>query len=424
MGGIIILILKGYILAVAGLCALYAIRHLIFAYDRLLGKQRIFYGDIIDDELPSISVLVPMHNEEKVAPNILKLLVEADYPKDRYEIIPINDHSEDKTKEIVDEFAQKYSFIHPLHRYTGKRGKPAGLNDALKIAKGEIVLIFDADYLPPKGIIKELAVNFKDPIVGAVMGRVIPINADKNLLTKLLDLERCGGYQVDQQARYNLNLIPQYGGTVGGFRKDIVLETGGFDENVLAEDTELTYRMYTSGYKVVYANRAECWEEAPEDWDVRARQVKRWSRGHNQVMFKYFFKVLKSKYLTFFQKFDGILLLMVYLIPALLLLGWLDLFILFFLGDINIIAPVFVMLVLLLFSGFGNFAPFYEIATGTMIDGLTKRVRLLPFLMFNFVFNGIYISLGFLQAFLDFIKRDREVHWDKTERFREEEVTS
>ncbi len=419
MGGIMILVLKGYIISVSLLCILYALRHLIFAYDRFMGKQKIFYGDIIDDQLPTVSVLVPMHNEEKVASNILSLLSKTDYPKNKYEVIPINDHSEDKTKEIIDEFAKRYDFIKPLHRYGGKRGKPAGLNDALKIAQGEIVLIFDADYLPPKGIVRELAVNFKDPLVGAVMGRVIPVNADKNLLTKLLDLERCGGYQVNQQSRYNLNLIPQYGGTVGGFRRDIVLETGGFNENVLAEDTELTYRMYVSGYKVVYANRAECWEEAPENWNVRARQVKRWSRGHNQVMFKYFFKVLKSPHLTFFQKFDGLLLLMVYLIPFLLLLGLFDFLILFFLGDINFIAPVYVMLIPLLFSGFGNFAPFYEIAVGAVIDGLEKRVRLLPFLIFNFVFYSIYISLGFWQAILDSIKGKKEIHWDKTERFRD-----
>ena len=90
------------------------------------------------------------------------------------------------------------------------------------------------------------------------MGRVIPYNVDTNMLTRLLNLERSGGYQADQQARYNLRTLPQYGGTVGGFRKEFMVNSGGFNTRVLAEDTELTYRLYTQRWKVIYANNAEC----------------------------------------------------------------------------------------------------------------------------------------------------------------------
>ena len=99
------------------------------------------------------------------------------------------------------------------------------------------------------------------------MGRVIPFNANQNLLTRLINLERSGGYQVDQQARYNMGLIPQYGGTVGGFRRQVIMDMGGFNPAVLAEDTELTFRLYTHGWKVIYANSAECYEESPRNLD-------------------------------------------------------------------------------------------------------------------------------------------------------------
>jgi len=263
--------------------------------------------------------------------------------------------------------------------------------------------------------VREIAVNFKDPEVGSVMGRVIPLNSGKNLLTRLLDLERIGGYQVDQQARYNLNLIPQYGGTVGGFRKDITLKLGGFDETILAEDTELTFKLYVNGFKVVYANRAECWEEVPERWMVRARQITRWSRGHNQVMFKYFFKVLRSKYLNFWQKLDGVLLLMVYFVPLILLLGWLDSLALFFLGEMDLVSSAIVWLALGAYNSFGNFAPFYEIGIAAFLDGVTYRIRLLPLMLFNFFFNVWYSTKGFFQALEDVIT-GREAHWAKTER--------
>ncbi len=416
--GVLIFLLKAYMILLMFILLMYLIRHYFFTLNRAFGKQRLYYQDVLDEDLPTVSVLVPMHNEEKVARYILDLLVEADYPKEKLEIIPINDHSTDRTKEILDEYAQKYPFIKPLHRYGDlPRGKQNGLNDALKIAKGEVIIVYDADYLPPKGQIRTLAVAFKDPQVGAVMGRVVPINAGKNLLTRLLDIERTGGYQVDQQARYNLGLIPQYGGTVGGFRKDIVIKLGGFDAKILAEDTELTYKLYLNGYKVAYANIAECYEEAPEDWNVRARQLRRWSRGHNQVMFKYLLPTLLSKKLSFWQKVDGLLLLMIYLQPFLISLGLIDSLILFFLGEMQIIGSYLFLLFIFAHNSFGNFAPFFEIGTALVLDGVKERVFLLPLMFFEFIFNIIYASLGFIDALIDLITK-RTVIWQKTERFR------
>ncbi len=97
----------------------------------------------------------------------------------------------------------------------------------------EVVLIFDADYIPGKALIRQLVAPFFDPEVGAVMGRVVPLNVGKKCLTRLLDLERSGGYQVDQQARMNLHMVPQYGGTVAGVRKSALDEIGGWNENAL-----------------------------------------------------------------------------------------------------------------------------------------------------------------------------------------------
>ncbi|MGB9787270.1 MAG: glycosyltransferase family 2 protein [Dictyoglomus turgidum] len=245
----------------------------MFTLNRAFGEQRLGYQDIIDSDLPYVSVLIPMHNEEKVAENVLNALLNTDYPKDRIEIIPIDDNSTDRTREILEDYSSKYPhLIKPLYRGSYlPRGKPSALNDALKVAEGEIIIVFDADYIPPKGIIRYLAVSFLDPEVGVVMGRVVPLNISKNLLTRLFDLERIGGYQVDQQARYNLKLIPQFGGTVGGFRKELILKLGGFNPKILAEDTELTIKAYINGVKVCYTNRAECYEEAPETWEVRAK---------------------------------------------------------------------------------------------------------------------------------------------------------
>lgn len=412
----VITILRIYMVFVIILMIIYAVRHFVFAYNRLFGKQRLYYNDIYSTRMPSISVLIPMHNEEQVLDFVLQSLLKCEYDRDRLEIIPINDNSTDRTKEMLDEYHEKYEFIRPLHRNCPDRGKPAGLNDAMKIAKGDIIIVFDADYRPARDMLKQLAVAFQDPEVGAVMGRIIPYNTNKNLLTRLINLERCGGYQVDQQARYNLKSIPQYGGTVGGFRKDLMLEMGGFNPLVLAEDTELTYRFYTKGWKVIYANSAECYEEAPETWAVRGRQIRRWARGHNQVLFRYLGKVILTPNMNWREKVDGILLLLVYAVPFFLALGQLDSFILFFLGEMDIFAGWWVLLFIGVYCSFGNFAPFYEIGTGLMLDGVKGETMLLPLIMFNFYFYMWNISLGFLDAIADIITK-RKVSWAKTKRF-------
>lgn len=415
---LLIFLLKFYMITLVFTITLYIIRHFLFTYNRAFGEQRISYHDVIDSDLPFVSVLIPMHNEEKVARHILDALINQDYPKNRIEVIPVNDHSTDSTKEILEEYASKYSYIKPIHRLGDEeRGKPAALNDALKVTEGEVVVVYDADYIPPKGQLRELAINFIDPEVGAVMGRVVPINTSKNLLTRLLDLERSGGYQVDQQARYNLGLIPQYGGTVGGFRKSVLLKYGGFDTRVLAEDTDLTFRMYLEGYTVLYINKAECYEEAPESWKVRAKQIRRWSRGHNQVLFKYFIPLWLSKNLSFWQKIDGTLLLFIYAIPFMTLLGLIDSLALFFLGEMEILSVFIVILSLMLYNSFGNFAPFFQIGLAGFLDGVGQRLRLLPLFYFVFLFNLWYTSLGFVDALTDLITK-RRATWQKTERFR------
>ncbi|MEN3015671.1 MAG: glycosyltransferase [bacterium] len=397
--------------------SIYSLRHIIFTLNRVFSSQRLYYQDIIDSDLPMVSVLIPMHNEEKVVHNIVRSLINSDYPADRLEIILINDHSDDSTGQILDEYAKKYSFVKPYHRYSGNRGKQNALNDAVELAKGDIIVVYDADYIVPRSQIKDMVKFFMDPEVGAVMGRVVPINYGTNFLTMMLDLERSAGYQVDQQARYNLNLIPQYGGTVGAFRKDVFIKLGKFDPNILAEDTELTIKMYLNGYKVAYANRLECYEESPENWYVRAKQIRRWSRGHNQVLFKYLFKVITSKKLNFIQKFDGVLLLCVYVIPFLTFLGFVGSLLLFFLGDMVLFASSLFLLMIFAYNSYGNFAPFFQIATAAFLDNRIYSVRILPLFYFIFVFNIFYATLGFIDSIFDLISK-RKVYWDKTERFR------
>lgn len=142
----VITILKGYMVCLIILIMVYVVRHFVFAVNRLAGRQRLYYNDVITSEMKSVTVVVPMHNEEQVLSYVLDALLQCEYDREKLEIIPVNDNSTDKTKELLDAYHEKYAFIRPLHRDCEERGKPAGLNDAIRIAKGEIIIVFAAPF--------------------------------------------------------------------------------------------------------------------------------------------------------------------------------------------------------------------------------------------------------------------------------------
>lgn len=400
----------------------YALRHVRFAVNRFFSPQRMNYTDLAGFRLPSISILIPMYNEEAVARDVLEALIEADYPHDpdRFEIIPINDASTDSTGDILDEYARLYPWMKPFHRPGGKnakRGKAAALQAATRIARGEILIVFDADYIPGKSLLKFLTAPFADPVVGAVMGRVVPHNVGSSLLTRLLDLERAGGYQINQQARYNLGLIAQYGGTVGSVRRTALEAVGGWNERSLTEDTDLTLRLAIHGWKITYVNRAECYEEVPETWEVRRKQIERWAIGHTACFHRYLGPLLRSPHLDWKAKLDGALLLGIYLTAPLMVAGFVACTLLFFTRRSFLPSLTAFFLASTCYNAVGNFASFFEMGSSVILDGAQRRVRLLPLIIGNFVFSIATVNLALTKYYCSQIIGYR-LPWNKTKRYR------
>jgi len=401
----------------------YTVRHYLFTLNRLFGRHRQPYVDIGTAVWPRVAVFVPCHNEERVVAHMLDALLACDYPERQLVIIPINDRSTDGTGRILAEYASKFPVrVAPFVRKDGKPGKAAALKDATAASDAPIHLVFDADYLPGRGLIKQLVAPFFDPETGAVMGRVVPMNVNKTLLTRLLDLERTGGYQVDQQARMNLGLIPQYGGTVGGVRRAALIDVGGWRDDTLAEDTDLTFRLILAGWEVVYQNRSECYEEVPESWPSRIRQIKRWARGHNQSLARYWWPLLKRPpHLRRRAVLDGLLLLGVFAVGPLLLLGWALAITLYYLG-VQLSSGVFVILAVAMYSTLGNFAAFFEVAAGARLDGSRGRIKLLPFLIVGFLVSLVSVSWATVTQMATFWRGDTQ-RWEKTARHRQPGTT-
>lgn len=407
------------VLAIFCLLLTYTLRHWIFTLNRVFARSRAPYVDIDTADWPPVTVFIAAHNEEAVIANCLEALLDVDYPAERLHLVPVNDRSSDGTRAIIDDYVARHpGRIHPFHRSSGKAGKAAALKDAMAYAHGDIIIVFDADYIPGRNLIKQLVAPFFDPEVGAVMGRVVPLNAASNLLTRLLDLERSAGYQIDQQARMNLSLVPQYGGTVGGIRLSAMEAAGGWHDDILTEDTDITYRLLLRGWRTVYQNRSECYEEVPEAWPVRIRQIGRWSKGHNQALVRHLAALLGSSRLPFATRLDGALLLGVFALPSVIALGLILTLILYF-ADAGILADTALGVVAVTaFGALGNFAAFFQIAAAARLDGYQRRVRLLPFNLLAFVVSTVSI----VRATLDLLVNDwllkRDLVWDKTVRYR------
>lgn len=411
------------LLTLAAIMVAYGIRHYIFTVNRLFSPQHRLYEGVQEANWPRLTVFIAAHNEEAVIAKCIEALVSCDYPRDRLEIIPVNDRSKDRTREICDEWAAQYpNLVKPFHRVDGKAGKPAALKDAEERATGDVLVIFDADYIPSRGLLKQIVSPFLDPEIGVTMGRVVPYNVGVNLLTRTLDMERSAGYQVDQQARQNMALLPQYGGTVGGIRRSALHAVGGFTAGVLSEDTDLTFRLLRGGWKVAYLNTAECYEEVPENWPVRVKQLMRWAKGHNQAMFRFTRDSLANPYFTWRQKLESLMVLGVYAVAPLTVVGWLLVLATYFLDVSPTAAIAIPVLALVMYGGFGNAAAFFQMAAAVRLDGNTRRLRLLPLVAIGYAVSAVTISRGFIGLVLDTVLK-RELVWDKTARFRTADMT-
>ena len=412
------MILEITLLFLISLISIFLVRHYIFTFAVLfLPQRRTLQKRKCSNYDFSVSVLIPALDEERVIGRVLQRMTELTYPREKLQVIVIDDASKDRTFEIAQRFAAKYNFIKVVRRdfANGRVGKAKALNEGLKYATGEIIYCFDADYYPQLDILENLTANFADPKVGAVQGRVTVLNEPYSLITRLVTLERIGGYRVNQQARNELGLIPQFGGTVGGFRRSLLKSLGGWDSSILAEDTDLTFRTYLKGYKVRYVNEAECYEEAVEGWRSYWHQRSRWAKGHMQCAFKHMLPFLKCKSVRLRERVDGFLVLTIYFVPLLILLSCILNTTLFFVNSFNQSTFLSITMLLSIYSTVGGIAPFFEVGMGAYLDQRVRVLWLMPLLVLLIPFNIAICTKAFLDICVSKINGSTNHKWMKTQ---------
>jgi cellulose synthase/poly-beta-1,6-N-acetylglucosamine synthase-like glycosyltransferase len=233
-------------------------------------------------ELPAVSVIVPVKNEEKVVARLLDALLSSNYPFGKREIIVVNDASTDGTREIC----LQYSLAHPEVTVVEKAKsttKAAALNLGVSYAHGEIVATFDGDSVPEPDALLRAVKYFADPAVAAVQGRICSINAGQNMLTRFISFECAVQYELYARGKDALDLYVGLAGTCQFVRREALEAVGGWNEDCLAEDTELSLRLVEKGKVIRYASEVRTFEESPFNVRSLVAQRARWYRGNIEV---------------------------------------------------------------------------------------------------------------------------------------------
>jgi cellulose synthase/poly-beta-1,6-N-acetylglucosamine synthase-like glycosyltransferase len=248
-------------------------------------------------ELPRVTVQLPLFNEMYVAPRLLDAVARMRYPSDRFEVQVLDD-STDETQELcrrkVEELAQSGLDITYIHR-TDRTGFKAGaLENGLKTAKGEFILVFDADFLPEPDVLERTIHFFSDPKVAMVQVRWEHLNRDYSTLTEVQALMLDGHFVIEHTARHRSGRFFNFNGTAGIWRRSAILDAGGWQHDTLTEDMDLSYRAQLRGWQFIYLPDVIAPAELPVEMNSFKSQQFRWAKGSIQVAKKLLPAIMRS----------------------------------------------------------------------------------------------------------------------------------
>ena len=284
----VILIVYFAILGTLAIYGAYRIKQVVdfWRYRKFVPKPSARFSEA---ELPSITVQLPLFNELYVVDRLLKAVTAIDYPREKLEIQVLDD-STDETVRVAEVIVAKYAAqgfdIHYIHRADRTGFKAGALENGNKSAKGDLLAIFDADFVPKPDCLRKLVDFFTDPMVGCAQMRWSHINGDYNLLTRLQTIMLDGHFVVEQTTRNRTGGFFNFNGTAGIWRREAIEMSGGWQHDTLTEDTDLSFRAQLMGWKFVYLLDEEAPAEIPVEINAFKAQQRRWAKGVMQVGLK------------------------------------------------------------------------------------------------------------------------------------------
>jgi cellulose synthase/poly-beta-1,6-N-acetylglucosamine synthase-like glycosyltransferase len=241
------------------------------------------------EDLPVITVQLPLFNELYVVERLLNAVTAIDYPREKLEIQVLDDSTDETVKvaeAVVARYAEQGFDIHYIHRSDRTGFKAGALENGNKSAKGELLAIFDADFVPKPDCLRKLVDFFTDPLVGCAQMRWAHINGNYNLLTRLQTIMLDGHFVVEQTTRNRTGGFFNFNGTAGIWRRKAIEMSGGWQHDTLTEDTDLSFRAQLMGWKFIYLLDEESPAEIPVEINAFKAQQRRWAKGVMQVGLK------------------------------------------------------------------------------------------------------------------------------------------
>ncbi|MFH9806698.1 bifunctional polysaccharide deacetylase/glycosyltransferase family 2 protein [Streptomyces olivaceus] len=245
-------------------------------HHRQRNRRRFSWGPPVTGP---VSVVVPAYNEKECIEATLRSLARSTHP---VEIIVVDDGSTDGTAEIAESLG--LPGVRVVRQ--ANAGKPAALNNGVRHARCDIVVMMDGDTVFEPDTVRHLVQPFADPVVGAVAGNA-KVGNRRTLIGAWQHIEYVMGFNLDRRMYDLLRCMPTIPGAIGAFRREAVLQAGGMSDDTLAEDTDITIALHRAGWRVVYEEHARAWTEAPGSLGQLWSQRYRWSYGTMQALWKH-----------------------------------------------------------------------------------------------------------------------------------------
>lgn len=279
------------------LIALYGLHRYMLVMIYFRHRNKHTHANTHFDQLPGVTVQLPMFNEGNVAARIIDAACHLDYPSDKLQIQVVDD-STDHSCQIAQArcvyWQSRGINIQYLHR-THRTGYKAGaLRDAMTRATGDLFAIFDADFIPPTDFLKKTIHHFADLNIGMVQTRWGHLNRDQSLLTKAQAIFLDGHFLIEHAARSLSGRWMNFNGTAGLWRRQAIVDAGGWEDDTLTEDMDLSYRSQMAGWKFIFLPDVVCPAELPPEINAFKAQQHRWTKGGIQTARKLLGRILGS----------------------------------------------------------------------------------------------------------------------------------
>ena len=291
------IVLIGYFVSLSILFVFGLHGFIMIFYHRKYGHNNPVPKDGFDEE-PMVTIQLPLYNEMYVAERLIKAVCEIEYPKDKMEIQVLDDSTDETTSivaKVVEQKKHQGFYISHIRRGTREGFKAGALKEGMKIAKGEYIAIFDADFIPQKEFLKKTLSFFSDDKVGMVQTRWEHLNGDYSIITKAQALALDGHFVIEQTVRNKSGFFINFNGTGGIWRKRCIEEAGNWHADTLTEDLDLSYRAQLIGWRFVFLKDFTSPAELPSEINALKSQQFRWTKGAVETAKKILPLVWKSK---------------------------------------------------------------------------------------------------------------------------------